>query len=61
MTKTDIYSGELRLTEAPRTNKLKLVKPSLKLDTEKVSGIYLVIHRQENQKKRKKEERKKLF
>ena len=45
------------LTEAPRTNKLKLVKPSLKLDTEKVSGIYLVIHRQENQKKKK--ERKK--
>ena len=42
------------LTEAPRTNKLKLVKPSLKLDTEKVSGIYLVIHRQENQKKKKK-------
>ena len=49
------------LTEAPRTNKLKLVKPSLKLDTEKVSGIYLVIHRQENQKKKKKKERKKLF
>ena len=57
MTKTDIYLGELRLAEAPRTNKLKLVKPSLKLDTEKVSGIYLVIHRQENQKKRKIKER----
>ena len=56
MTKTDIYSGELRLTEAPRTNKLKLVKPSLKLDTEKVSGIYLVIHREENPKKKKKKE-----
>ena len=47
--------AELRLAEAPRTNKLKLAKPSLKLDTEKVSGIYLIIHRQENQKKEKKE------
>ena len=55
MTKTDIYLGELRLAEAPRTNKLKLVKPSLKLDTEKVSGIYLVIHREENPKKKEKE------